>query len=321
LNLDISHEFLSRRLDDVAWSGIRDIAAGSPSLRSVSGRLSETIRMKRHGFAAEMLEAAARATLAGAMARGLTSFLTRQYQYLHLDGKRQQDFRTLYARFIDELREACACARDAAALDGVRAAIYTHHDRLRRIVREGLTEAGALERVLSGQAKPLCAEYSPGLQWEILGFGNRPPMGPVLDLGCGAEARLVHYLRKSGRQDVVGLDSDAPDGALFLRRSWFDAPLAPASWGTIIAHQSFSLHFRHAHFHNAPRAEAFARHYMLILSSLRPGGVFAYAPGLPFIEGLLDRARWQVSARAIAPAGAGFGDGGQFTAVTVVRTG
>ena len=65
---------------------------------------------------------------------------------------------------------------------------------------------------------------------------------------------------------------------------WFEFNYGQRQWGTITAQQSLSTHFIHAHLHGSKQADEFARLYMVLLSSLRAGGTFYYAPGLPFIE-------------------------------------
>jgi len=153
----------------------------------------------------------------------------------------------------------------------------------------------AFERSLEA----VCAEYSPELQLRLLGLDPQRVESPVLDLGCGASASLVHYLRARGLPGVVGVDREAPAGTGLIRASWFDVPLPPGTWGTVIAHQSFSLHFVHAHLRSADRAERHARRTMEILGSLRVGGRFAYAPGLPFLERLLPAERFRVVTRPV----------------------
>ena len=59
----------------------------------------------------------------------------------------------------------------------------------------------------------------------------------------------------------------------------------------MISHLGLSLHFLRHHLVDGPAAEtlalAHARAYMRILTSLRPGGSFAYAPALSSVEELL----------------------------------
>jgi hypothetical protein len=145
----------------------------------------------------------------------------------------------------------------------------------------------------------VAAEYSPELQLSVLGLELAAMKEPVLDLGCGEQARLVEYLRARGKA-AVGIDRYASRGEATRVVDWFSLPLLPRSWGTVIAHQSFTLHFLHHHLRDAVHAERYARRYMEILSALGPGGAFVYAPGLPFLEPLLARERFRVAKRALA---------------------
>jgi len=51
-----------------------------------------------------------------------------------------------------------------------------------------------------------------------------------------------------------------------------------------ISNMAFSLHFINHHFRINGQPEKFAHSYMNILRSLKKGGRFLYAPGLPFME-------------------------------------
>jgi hypothetical protein len=102
------------------------------------------------------------------------------------------------------------------------------------------------------------------------------------------------------RCEVWGIDRHVGPSDRTIQRNWFDPPLRPDGWATIVAHQSFSLHFLQAELAGREDAERYARNYMAILRGLRPGGSFLYAPGLAFIESLLPRDRYQVSTRTVA---------------------
>ena len=60
-------------------------------------------------------------------------------------------------------------------------------------------------------------------------------------------------------------------------------------WGTVIAHQSLSLHFLFHHRHHTGQESRFARLFMQVLQSVRPGGRFCYTPALPFFEEVLEQ--------------------------------
>jgi hypothetical protein len=179
-------------------------------------------------------------------------------------------------------------------------------DSLERFARELSAWVGSLPLGASrGPGLVVAAEYSPELQLRVLGLEPGSMKEPILDLGCGEQARLVGYLRAHGKA-AVGIDrySFRAEGARVA--DWFSLPLLHQSWGTVIAHQSFSLHFLHHHLSANGDAERYASRYMEILQALCPGGVFVYAPGLPFLELLLPRERYRVTRRALAiapPAG------------------
>jgi hypothetical protein len=168
-----------------------------------------------------------------------------------------------------------------------------------RGLRQGQAEA-LRGRLPPREAHPEtpCAQYKPDLQLRLLGLGAGQLQGPVMDLGCGRQGALVGYLRQQGYQ-AQGMDpgvTQDPARGLW-RASWMDVSPRPGCWGTVIAHQSFSLHFVYAHLHLSDVARRYAQLYRLWLEALRPGGCFAYAPGLPFIEGALPAARWRVQRR------------------------
>lgn len=143
------------------------------------------------------------------------------------------------------------------------------------------------------------SEYTPELQLGLLGLEGASLRGPVLDIGCGTRASLVLALRARGL-DAAGIDRDA-DPALTTVADWLGFDYGVDRWGTIVSHLGFSLHLLHHHLAGRPAAFAYAEVYMQVLRSLRPDGVFAYAPGLPFLERLLPRATYECT-RLSAPA-------------------
>lgn len=68
--------------------------------------------------------------------------------------------------------------------------------------------------------------------------------------------------------------------------------LGRETWGTVISHLAFSNHAIHHYLRRDGVDLDYARRYMEIRASLRPGGSFCYAPSLPFLEVHLDRAGW-----------------------------
>ena len=148
-------------------------------------------------------------------------------------------------------------------------------------------------------AEWLCAEYSAALQLRVLALEPATLAEPILDLGCGSSASLVRELRRLGK-DAHGLDR-APSSEPFVQLGdWLDLDLGRGRWGTVLSHMGFSNHFVHHHLGSGDAAARYARRYMDVLGALRPEGLFAYAPGLPFLERLLPLERYALSRHPVS---------------------
>lgn len=226
---------------------------------------------------------------AGALAAEVLRALRARNQFLPLDAAREADLGRIHRDALRggaaALRSAGSPAAFAAALAPVLAGYLAGLSALVRGLAAG-AGAPALREVVS-------AEYDPALQLRVLGLDPAALAEPVLDLGCGVEARLVRWLRARGLA-AEGIDRAAGPAEGIRRVDWLEAPLAPGSLGTVVSHLGFSLHFLHHHLRPGEEALRYARRYMEILRALRPGGVFAYAPGLPFVEEHLPAAEWEV---------------------------
>jgi SAM-dependent methyltransferase len=279
------------------------------------------------------------------MVGGIERWVVRRNQFVVIGAAERKTLKEAVTRFWDRVHGRLDLDRELVR----KAAVRLEAD-LRGWIRQ-LGEANvSLDFVLS---EPVCAQYSPQLQLGVLGLSLESLKEPILDLGCGAQGRLVRYLRSAGL-DALGVDRQVapaattakkgpkaaamganaaakgpkaaamganaaakgpkaaamganaaamePKAAAGVQRGdWFDFPFGQKQWGTIISHMSFSTHF--LHHHNRPQAagaRCYAERYMEVLRALRSGGVFAYAPGLPFIERLLARERFQVRQKAIA---------------------
>ena len=221
------------------------------------------------------------ADLCGSLRRWLWS----RNQFLALDEDAAAQLGALAMRVVREARAALGAARDPEDLRarlGVQLA--EHRAALAAVVRARL---GDEPRDVT------CGHYSPALQLEVLGLADATIADPVLDIGCGVGAELVQALRSRGH-DARGIDRDVP-AALGTAADWLRHDYGVERWGTVISHLGFSLHFLHHHLGGQPSAYLHAEVYMQVLRSLAPGGVFAYAPGLPFIEAMLPRDRYRVT--------------------------
>jgi SAM-dependent methyltransferase len=140
---------------------------------------------------------------------------------------------------------------------------------------------------------PVCDYYSPELQLSILHTRVEHLLEPILDLGCGQTGELIHFLRTQGKQ-AFGVERSGSTSQFIINADWFDFPLIPSFWGTIISHMAFSNHFLHHYLRPRGYLEQYAQRYMDVLSALKPQGSFLYTPGLPFIEELLPRDIYQI---------------------------
>ncbi|MEC0180510.1 class I SAM-dependent methyltransferase [Paenibacillus peoriae] len=139
-----------------------------------------------------------------------------------------------------------------------------------------------------------CEEYTPELQAELLGLDMARMQEPVLDIGCGSEARLVFYLRSHGFK-AYGTDRLAKTEGCVTQGDWLETTFEESQWDTIISHMEFTNHFIHHHLKADGNIYEYAHKYMEILRAIQQGGSFIYSPCLPFMEELLDaRSSYQV---------------------------
>lgn len=197
--------------------------------------------------------------------------------------------RNQYVR-LDRAALTAACGRAANEVaEGLAAGEADEKDMSERLVRAGQelqARVAALVRAGGGgKAEVVCSEYAVTLQRDALGLGDEPLAPPILDVGCGSSAGFVRALRAEGLA-ATGLDREAPEDVALVG-DWLTFPFGQDRWGTIVSHQAFSLHFIHHHLAQGAEAYAYARVYMAILRSLKPGGRLVYVPGLPFVEAML----------------------------------
>jgi hypothetical protein len=225
---------------------------------------------------------------AGFLAARAAQALLARNQFLPLDGERRAALAALHARALSAGSDALAVAADQAALARALGAVAADYRRALAAFTAALAPPGAppLREVVA-------AEYTPALQLRVLGLEGVALPEPILDLGCGREARLVAFLRGRGL-DARGVDRDVEPGPGLARGDWLELPLSPGGFGTVLSHLAFSLHFLHHHLRPGDEAARYARRYMAVLGALRPGGLFAYAPGLPFVEAHLPAEGWRV---------------------------
>ncbi|MES2721621.1 MAG: class I SAM-dependent methyltransferase [Pseudomonadota bacterium] len=247
------------------------VAAGESELTTVEADLPAYLWVYREVLGPWLASAAA----AGDLADQLVRWLHRHNQFLYATAQTRAELGQVYAQSLADTAELLAEARTEQEVgDGLPQLLAEHHQRL----------ALALKVAFGARLRDTVqAEYSPGLQIAVLGLSQVET--PVLDVGCGATAALVDYLRDAGIEGV-GMDRDAQAPGV-VQADWLTQDYGRGIWGTVISHLGFSLHFLHHHLSDHELAFDYARAYMRILASLRVGGRFAYAPALPFLEAVL----------------------------------
>lgn len=298
---DALDTLLAQRLGSVRpFASLAAIVAAAPELRCLGAETSASLLAGRNRIAAAM-QPGRLGALAFGLAQCMRRHLADRFQYVTVDAHDDALLLERYGALLARFKDATGIRAPTQLCDAVNRELGHHHDYLRDWVRSKLRDAGALDWFERGGADAVCAHYTPATQMDVLGLLPSRLMSPILDLGCGPEARLVRYIRSLGIEDVVGIDRNG-DGGVAARGDWFGMTLPPRTWGTILAHQSFSLHFTQAHLRSSAAAASFARVYMGILAALKPGGTFAYAPALPFIEAHLPQDRFVVRIRPVRAA-------------------
>lgn len=147
-----------------------------------------------------------------------------------------------------------------------------------------------------------CFEYDAKLQIEILHINLDNTLNPVLDIGCGTQGNLVNYLRNKGFE-AYGIDRFADNYPHIEKVDWLEYDYGNEKWGIIISNLGFSNHFKHNHLRDDGNFTEYAKKYMSILKSLKPGGSFYYAPALPFIEIYLNTKEYHIQSFEIDKTG------------------
>ncbi|MBN1996229.1 class I SAM-dependent methyltransferase [candidate division KSB1 bacterium] len=217
-------------------------------------------------------------------------FIYQYNQFVQLDKNDEMDItvlhRTLFRTIEDVLtREQNLEQMESGLIFVIREFLKEIKNLFYRIFKDDQTKE-LFKQTLNYQ-------YSPSLQLDVLGINVEKLEQPVLDLGCGFSGKLVEYLNDKNIK-TVGLDREVEDRANLIKADWLNFQLPAGLWGTIISHLAFSNHFIFNHLYRNGSPEKYARIYMNILASLKRGGSFYYAPGLPFIEEHLPSGRYAI---------------------------
>lgn len=199
--------------------------------------------------------------------------------------------------YSDLIKNACNLLEKIKVTDdlhrGIEIFLGMHFDSLRNFA----LSIGDADLLLHGRPVP-CGEYQPSLQLDNLAISCNKLVEPVIDIGCGSRGELVAHLRSFGIE-ATGIDRFAVTSRNIIKDDWLQFHLLPCKWGTILSHISFSNHFKHHHLRKDGKYVLYAKKYTELLKALKPGGVFIYAPGLPFIEGFLPTANYRLERHEI----------------------
>jgi hypothetical protein len=206
-------------------------------------------------------------------------------QYFSFNSDSVRELKAIYALFNQNIRLLDTNA-DQTQLQTLS---HQHYSNLCDWLVKTNAFAGKMYNETEEYAQPVaCSEYAPDLQLKLLHIDLQTLQQPVLDVGCGREMNLVNYLRDNGIE-AFGIDRFDNENPFYIKSDWLEYPFEPQKWGSIISNLGFSNHFVHHNLRADGNFREYAQKYMEILTSLKKGGSFYYAPDLPFIETHLDK--------------------------------
>jgi hypothetical protein len=209
-------------------------------------------------------------------------------QYFSFNSESVKKLKAIYTGLNQRIRGLNINARQPE-LDAISQEHYSH-------LCDWLVQTNAFAgKMYSGEqeyAVPVaCSEYPSDLQMNILKINLKDLIEPVLDIGCGRELNLVNYLRDNGIE-AYGIDRFENGNPFYYKTDWLEYNFEIEKWGSLISNLGFSNHFIHHNLRVDGNFREYAKKYMEILSSLKIGGSFYYAPDLPFIEKHLDSSKY-----------------------------
>ena len=207
-------------------------------------------------------------------------------QYVSLSNKTIQRVNDLYRELAITLR-ALPTARQSREM--VRTIVTAHRNNLITALEDNEYDDTVPQVLIP------CAEYSADFQFALLRLAGMPLLEPILDIGCGKSGALCVQLKNRGFRDVYGLDQYVSSEPFIQCGNWLEYSFQNTTWGTLIAHMSFTNHFRRTLIQEEPQQAIYRNKYLELLESLRPGGTFVYTPALPDIEETLDGNRFTVT--------------------------
>ena len=202
-------------------------------------------------------------------------------QYLTLSKDDYSNIQTIYVELIKKL---CCEAIEQVNRNSIRDIVKKHRANLIKLL---LSKQDRTDVIIP------CAEYSKGFQKKILRINKNSLMQPIMDIGCGQKASLVKDLRESGLR-AYGIDQYISNEPFIVCENWLDYNFDGSKWGTVIAHMSFTNHFRRCITYGDKNVSRYREKYFEILRSLSKNGSFIYCPSLPEVENEIDKRKYDV---------------------------
>ena len=201
-------------------------------------------------------------------------------QYYSFDLNAKTQLRKIYSDLFENIQ---------TSTNPIESISKSHYENLKSWLKENNPFAEKIYKKDDKIVSPVaCSEYSAELQCTILQLDVQQLMQPILDIGCGSNGHLVHYLKNLGLE-VYGIDRFKFTDPNLITSDWLEYEYGKEKWGTIVSNLGFSNHFNHHNLREDGNYIGYGKTYLSILNSLKIGGSFHYAPDLPFIEKYLDQ--------------------------------
>lgn len=224
-------------------------------------------------------------SLTGSLYNYLVMECVQNNQYISLSKQTIDALNALYRKLVLHLRRIPA-DDDVSLVEHI---VAQHRVQLIAILRNNTYNKRQEQLFIP------CAEYTGLFQYQLLHLDECVLKQPLLDVGCGRKHQLLSYLKEKGFSDLFGIDQYQSDETGILCSNWFEYHFLPSSWGTILAHMSFSNHFRRSLITGGPEDGLYRRKYQEILDSLFVGGCFIYTPAIKTVEATLDASKYSIT--------------------------
>lgn len=225
--------------------------------------------------------------LTGSMYNYFVMECVQNNQYVSLSNDTIDKINSIYRKLIQDLGDLAAGTRDS--MDKLEMIVHNHRKKLITSIQQN-TYTERQEQICIP-----CSEYSGSFQYQLLRLDEVELKEPILDVGCGKKHQLLSYLQEKGYEDLHGIDQYVSEDTRISCCNWFDYHFLPATWGTVIAHMSFSNHLRRSIIVQDINLALYTEKYREIVDSLLPGGCFIYSPSVKSMERDLDDTTYSVT--------------------------